>query len=242
MSIPLATAAMAVLALAMKLTALVPDVGVPGIAWPDPAGQAVAGMQESVPPSYLDETMLLAPEPAAGPAVEPPADPVGQGDGTTHEPPPDPVGNGGGPASCPTTVQGLEDVAAELMQRRETLASREARLDLREAALAESETQLARRAEELEQLRRQLEQQLGRQTAEDDARIAQLVKVYEAMKAKQAAEVFDRLELDLLTRVASQMREAKMALVLAAMDPDKARRLTIELARRRSPVARGGAG
>lgn len=106
---------------------------------------------------------------------------------------------------------------------------------IREAALAEAEAQLAKRAEELEQIRQQVEQQIARLTAGDDARIAQLVKVYEAMKPKQAAEVFDRLELELLTRVASRIREAKMAAILAAMDPEKARRVTIELARRLSP-------
>ena len=51
--------------------------------------------------------------------------------------------------------------------------------------------------------------------------------------------MFDRLDLELLTRVAARMREVKMAAVLAAMDPEKARRVTIELARRRAPEPGG---
>lgn len=146
------------------------------------------------------------------------------------------------PQSCPASVAGLEDVAEDLKQRRGRLDGRESRLEIREAALTEAEAQLAKRAEELEQIRQQVEQQIARLTAGDDARIAQLVKVYEAMKPKQAAEVFDRLELDLLTSVASRIREAKMAAILAAMDPEKARKVTIELARRLSPRPEANSG
>jgi flagellar motility protein MotE (MotC chaperone) len=220
-SIPLATAIVAMLALGAKLVTLVDVIG-----WPSVVAVAVDERGMADLPELLEEAMLLAPEPEAGPAEAPPA----VADAAAAAP------------SCPTTVQGLEDVAADLMQRRETIAAREGRLDLREAALAEAESQLARRADELDQLRRQLQEQLGKLGGDDDARIAQLVKVYETMKPKQAAEVFDRLDLELLTRVASRMREVKMAAVLAAMDPEKARKVTVELARRRSPAPAGPAG
>jgi flagellar motility protein MotE (MotC chaperone) len=219
-SIPLATAIVAMLALSARLVSLA-DV----IDWPSDVAAAVDDRGMADLPELLEEAMLLAPEPAAGAAESP-----------------DVAAAVAAAPSCPTTVQGLEDVAADLMQRRETIAAREGRLDLREAALAEAESQLARRADELDQLRRQLQEQLGKLGGDDDARIAQLVKVYETMKPKQAAEVFDRLDLELLTRVASRMREVKMAAVLAAMDPEKARKVTVELARRRSPAPAGPAG
>ena len=52
------------------------------------------------------------------------------------------------------------------------------------------------------------------------------------MKAKAAAEIFDRLEMPVLIRVVERMREPKSADVLARMDPVKARQVTTELARR----------
>lgn len=252
-SLPLATAAVAVLALGLKLATLVPLPVVAGLGdlldRENPAGhESPAGLDAG----EIDEALLLAAEPAAGP---PPADgtaeraggpppangaaeraggPPAGGNPAEHAAGPDADGTGK-PPGCPASVAGLEDVAEDLMQRRERIDGREGRLEIREAALAEAEAQLAKRAEELEQIRQQVEQQIARLTAGDDARIAQLVKVYEAMKPKQAAEVFDRLELELLTRVASRIREAKMAAILAAMDPEKARRVTIELARRLSP-------
>lgn len=66
--------------------------------------------------------------------------------------------------------------------------------------------------------------------AEDDAKLAQLVKTYEAMKARAAAQVFDQLALDVLIPVARRIREAKLAAIMAAMDPAKAKQLTAALA------------
>ncbi len=187
----------------------------------------------------LAEATALAQEPAAGtePERRPPPD-AGAAQATAAAAAAEPMA--AEPVSCPTTIPELEDVAAELVQRRAELSTRESRLSLREAALAAAEGELARRAEELDGLRAQFQEQLGQLAQQDDGRIAQLVKVYETMKPKQAAEVFDRLDLDLLTRVASRMREVKMAAVLAAMDPEKARRVTVELARRRGPAPTAG--
>lgn len=227
-SVPLVTALVAVPTLGTRIIGLTPKDALPTLAFHGEAG--IADLDR-----LLEEANALAQEPAAGPPAEPasqPATPDGHGVGAGIPAPTE-------AAACPTTVQGLEDVATDLMQRRSLIGEREGRLGLREAALAEAESQLARRAEELDGLRRQLQQQLGQLAAQDDARIVQLVKVYETMKPKQAAEVFDRLDLDLLTRVASRMREVKMAAVLAAMDPEKARRVTVELARRRAPGAPG---
>ena len=56
--------------------------------------------------------------------------------------------------------------------------------------------------------------------------------MYETMKPKEAARVFDRLPLDILVSVATQMNSRKMAEVLAVMSPESAEKLTVALARR----------
>jgi flagellar motility protein MotE (MotC chaperone) len=63
-----------------------------------------------------------------------------------------------------------------------------------------------------------------------------LVKTYETMKPKDAARIFDTLEMEVLIEVAQRMKEAKLAPVLAAMDPAKAQSVTVELAARRAPT------
>jgi len=56
------------------------------------------------------------------------------------------------------------------------------------------------------------------------------VKVYEAMKPRDAAAIFNDLDQPVLLQVVDRMKAAKAAPVLAAMQPDKARTLTSKLA------------
>jgi flagellar motility protein MotE (MotC chaperone) len=58
--------------------------------------------------------------------------------------------------------------------------------------------------------------------------------MYEGMKPKDAAKVFDRLELSVLFDIASQIAPRKMSDIMGQMQPEAAERLTVELARRAS--------
>ena len=58
--------------------------------------------------------------------------------------------------------------------------------------------------------------------------------MYENMKPKDAARIFDRLDMKILVEVSTQMNPRKMSEVLAQMSPDAAQRLTVELANRAS--------
>ena len=64
--------------------------------------------------------------------------------------------------------------------------------------------------------------------------LADLVKMYESMKAKDAARVFDKLEKGLLVDIARSMNPKKLADVVAKMSVDSAERLTVGLANRES--------
>jgi flagellar motility protein MotE (MotC chaperone) len=54
--------------------------------------------------------------------------------------------------------------------------------------------------------------------------------MYESMKPKEAAKIFDRLDIRVLLDVASQIKPQIMAAILAQMSPEAAERLTTELA------------
>lgn len=62
---------------------------------------------------------------------------------------------------------------------------------------------------------------------------SKLVKIYEGMKPKEAAKIFDTLQTQILLGVAQQMKENKLSAIVAEMNPEKARDLTIGLATRR---------
>jgi flagellar motility protein MotE (MotC chaperone) len=215
---------------AVALLALTLELGLPGFSGlssasdePDPASE-VSGPGASLA-SLLD---LAAAEPGAGPgppaAEAPPAEPD-----AAVPPPADPP-----PVTCPTSVVGLEDVATDLIRRRQALVGREDQLRVREAGLAEAARLLQQEARRLQELRGQLDGQIVRLSEADQARVAQLIKMYETMKPKDAAQVFNGLDMKLLVQVLGGMREAKAAVIMAAMDPDRTREVTTELARRRT--------
>jgi flagellar motility protein MotE (MotC chaperone) len=57
------------------------------------------------------------------------------------------------------------------------------------------------------------------------------------MKPKDASNVFEKLDMNILLDVVERMKEAKIAPIIAAMNPDKAKSVTEELAGRRKIVA-----
>jgi len=57
-----------------------------------------------------------------------------------------------------------------------------------------------------------------------------LVKMYESMKPKDAARIFEQLQMDVLLEVATNMKERQMAAIMAEMSPDTAKALTMEMA------------
>jgi len=65
--------------------------------------------------------------------------------------------------------------------------------------------------------------------------------MYESMKPKDAAKVFDRLEMPVLFEIASQIAPRKMSDILGLMSTDAAERLTVEMARR-AGSAQSGSG
>ena len=89
---------------------------------------------------------------------------------------------------------------------------------------------LAQRREELDIRERSIEQKAGvlkAAEAQIDVKIAKL-------KPKEAARLFNDMEMSLLVRVFEQMKESKSAPILALMDSAKANALTSELANKRT--------
>jgi flagellar motility protein MotE (MotC chaperone) len=63
--------------------------------------------------------------------------------------------------------------------------------------------------------------------------------MYENMKPRDAAKIFDRLDIGVLLDVASKIEPRKMADILALMSPDAAQHLTVELASQAQEVKPG---
>lgn len=122
------------------------------------------------------------------------------------------------------------EMFSDLSKRRKDLESKEKELVLREALLKAAQAELEQKTAELSNIKTEIEDLLKKQTEQEDQRIASLVKIYEGMKAKDAARIFNSLEMDVLLQVVTKMSERKSAPIIAAMEADKARNLTILLA------------
>ncbi len=111
---------------------------------------------------------------------------------------------------------------------------------MRENLLRAAETRLEQRMEELRRTEQAAVQTNSRVDEARNQQMRGLVTMYEAMKAKDAARIFDRLDMEILIEVVTRMRPPKVADVLAEMQPDAAKRLTVELARRSLGQRPGG--
>ncbi|HEY4920784.1 MAG TPA: flagellar protein FlbB [Xanthobacteraceae bacterium] len=131
-------------------------------------------------------------------------------------------------------------ILERLGERRQELDARARELEIRENLVKSAERQLDGRVNQLKGMEQQVGGTANKKEEEETARLKGLVTMYESMKAKDAAKIFDRLEMPILITVVSKIKPRIMADILAQMQPDVAERLTVELANRAAgltPVA-----
>jgi len=123
-------------------------------------------------------------------------------------------------------------ILERLQSRRQELDARAREIDIRENLLKAAEARIAARVKELKDVEARIAVKTQEKNEAEAARFKGLVVTYEAMKPKDAAKVFDRLEMPVLYQIASQIAPRKMSDILGQMSPEAAERLTVELARR----------
>ncbi len=137
--------------------------------------------------------------------------------------------------SLPSDPFSLSDAEIGLLQslaeRRKELDLRASQLEQREALLLAVERRIDEKVEGLKGLKRSIQD-------ETEGQYTSLVKIYENMKPKDAARIFEELNMAILLPVTERMKERKLAAVLAKMNTTKAMTLTTQLAQQRS--AQGG--
>lgn len=123
----------------------------------------------------------------------------------------------------PTEVELLQ----KLRTRREEIENYEKDIKLKTAMLESIRKDLEEKLVRLEKLNAEINDSEG----ETGGNYGKLVKIYEGMKPKEAAKIFDELQLSVMIGVARQMKENKLAAIVSEMQPTKARDLTMALAR-----------
>jgi len=118
-----------------------------------------------------------------------------------------------------------------LQKRRETLDARASDLELRENLLKAAEKRLEERLDELKRVETSVADVDRKRAEEEKARLKNLVTMYETMKVKEAARIFEKLDPAVLLDVASLMNPRKLSEIMGQMSPDGAQKLTVALAR-----------
>lgn len=130
----------------------------------------------------------------------------------------------------PTLLSPAEiEVLMRLAERRDELSKREREIDAREGLLRAAEIRIERRVADLEQLQNVIQERIKVFDEQQEQKLGSLVKIYENMKPKDAARIFEDLEMSTLLEVAERMKERKLAPVMAQMNPERAREITVEL-------------
>ncbi|HWA20270.1 MAG TPA: hypothetical protein VG757_14875 [Devosia sp.] len=223
-------------------------------AGPAVSGESSAQMSASVPPPCppTDAAVLPSSEPLppdAGPIEE--SSPAAA-DCVTYTPPTNENGD-----AIATTMDAdgrmvpLSEVdggsnedalIARLSERRAALDKYAADLDVRAALVEAAEQRLNERTEALKDLEAQIAALVDQKEAEQDAQFKAVVSMYETMKPRDAAKIFDALETRTLLRVARAMNPRKMAPILAAMTAARAQELTSAMAADTPPPKVAAAG
>jgi flagellar motility protein MotE (MotC chaperone) len=131
------------------------------------------------------------------------------------------------------------EVLQALGTRRQALDQRATQIETQDDLMTAAERRLDERLAQLHQLETTVNGLLGQLDQAQEQRLAALVDVYQRMRAKDAANVFNGLDDGVMVQVASRMRQANLAEVMGHMTPDRARRLTQMLADRARPPTNG---
>jgi len=135
----------------------------------------------------------------------------------------------------PAPVSATERAILERLQsRRQELDQRAREVEIRESLLKAAEKRIEAKVEEAKANDAKASADAAAKAAAEAARFKSIVTMYENMKPKDAAKVFDRLDIGVLYQIASQIQPRKMSDILGQMQPEAAERLTVELARRAS--------
>jgi len=118
----------------------------------------------------------------------------------------------------------------KLRERRDQIESRDRELEMRDNLLRMGERKLDERIGELRSIENRLGGEKGK--ADSNARYKPLVVMYENMKPKEAARVFDRLDTAVLMDLIDHMNPRKVSEILAVMDTKAAEKVTVAMARR----------
>jgi flagellar motility protein MotE (MotC chaperone) len=119
---------------------------------------------------------------------------------------------------------------ARLAERRSQLDAYAEELDLRAALVEAAEQRIEERMTTMQSIEQQIATLVEQRQAAESELVAGVVTMYENMRPRDAAAIFNQLDMSVLVPIAKAMPPRKMAPIMAQMDPARAQELTVRLA------------
>jgi flagellar motility protein MotE (MotC chaperone) len=210
--------------------------------FPDGSGATATADARIVTPRLTerdntDITGSVTPEPSPASAKDAKGAPVPLGKDGKPAPPGGTVITVDG-AALPTGAE--RAILERLQERRQELDTRARELDIRESLIQGAEKRMDARLTELKDVESRIKVESNQKDDADAARFKGIVSMYENMKPRDAAKIFNRLDANVLLEVSSQINPRQMAEILAQMSPDVAEHLTVDLASKAQQNKQGG--
>lgn len=121
----------------------------------------------------------------------------------------------------------------ELSKRRDELNKAQDEIQMRENVLKATESKIEQKLQDLKSLQSQVAEAMKAYNDQEKGKIQSLVKIYESMKPKDAAKIFDELEMPVLLEIVTHMKEVKLSPIIASMQTHKATELSVELSKQK---------
>lgn len=141
------------------------------------------------------------------------------------------------PDAAKVVLRGLEEKKAMIDKQQKTVEQEKKELDVFKEQIDEKIENLAALKKQLDQDLALLDQKKSQKEIEKNAeyeeKIGRLVKMYAGMKPKNAAQIVDKMDLEVAQEIFMRMREASASEILSFVDSEKAAKISERLAFRR---------
>ena len=120
-------------------------------------------------------------------------------------------------------------ILQELAERREALDIRAKEIDKRTIQLKVAETEIEKKLQQLKEYEIKLSKLVSQYSQKEQENISSLVKLYTTMKPKDAARLFNTMDLGITVALLKGMKPSTSSAILSQMSSERAQAITAEL-------------
>ncbi len=120
-------------------------------------------------------------------------------------------------------------ILQELAERREALDLRSKEIDRKAVQLKVAEDEIDKKIKQLQDYEQRLKKLMIEYNQEEKEKISSLAKLYINMKPKDAARIFNTLDMSILIPILKEMKPATTSAILSQMNPERVKEVTAEL-------------